>query len=144
MLLGLAVLGSGPWILIFLPGVMVIIPAFCLMVAINNSRAERGVRRGGRRSVAWSYPRSGGVLGMWPAVLTDRRLVVVGTTRGGRMDVCLVAPADRAYRCLGSGEGAPVLGPDNTLALRRRLLDPSYRSGCAVISKRAWLMVAKP
>lgn len=85
VLLGFAVLGMGPGMLIFLPGVLVIIPAFCLMVAISNDWAERRARHGHRRSVARRYPRSGGALGMWSLVLTDRRLVVVRMGSGGRM-----------------------------------------------------------
>jgi hypothetical protein len=111
VVLGFGVLGAGPSFLIFLPFVLVMIPGLCLMVAIGNDWGERRARRGRRRSVARSYPRSGGALGMWPLVLTDRRLVVVRTGRGGRMDLVWSLPRTELTGAAAAGRSLRTWDP---------------------------------
>lgn len=111
VVLGFGALGIGPGILIFLPGVLVVIPLFCLVVAIDNDRAERGARRGRRRSEARSYPRSGGALGVWPLVLTDRRLIVVRTGRGGPMDLIWSLPRTELTGATAAGRSLRTWDP---------------------------------
>lgn len=111
VLLGFGALGHGPGILIFLPFVLAIIPGMCLIVAIGNDWAERRARRGRRRSVARSYPRSGGTLGMWPLVLTDRRLVVIRTGRRGRMDLVWSLPRTELTGAAAAGRSLRTWDP---------------------------------
>ena len=71
VLLGFAALSFGVRVFVLLLLGVVFLPLLGLTVAIGNGLAERAARHGGRRAMAWSYPRSRGRGGMWPLVLTS-------------------------------------------------------------------------
>jgi hypothetical protein len=113
-LLGLLALSGSALTLVFLPMALLIVPGMLLVVGMSNRVAERSARRGRRRSTARSVPRSGGRPPNW-LVLTDRRLTLVESGRGGRTGLVWHVPRSEFERATDARRSLRTL--DRTIRL---------------------------
>lgn len=109
-LLAVAAVQFGPGALVFGLG-LVGLPLLGLLIAISNDIGERTARRGRRRSIARTYPRSDGGRGMWILVLTDRRLVLLHPVRRGRTHLVWHVARSEITSASAAGRSLRTLDP---------------------------------